>query len=103
VFGSRFEVNKYTQPGETSLTESRLCFGAWQYRGEWGKIKSSEAQSSIRQALELGITFFDSAQAYGFGISERVRGEALQKELRRDREKLVIARKGGLRNLCYNN
>jgi aryl-alcohol dehydrogenase-like predicted oxidoreductase len=56
-----------------------------------------EAQAAIRHALELGITFFDTAQAYGFGISERVLGEALQADLKSQRDKLTLSTKGGLR------
>ena len=41
--------------------------------------------------------FFDSAQAYGFGTSERILGTALRDELTRERDELVIATKGGLR------
>lgn len=51
---------------------------------------------AIRRALDLGITFFDTAQAYGFGVSERILGRALADALRSRREDLVIATKGGL-------
>jgi len=56
-----------------------------------------EAQAAIRRALELGVTFFDTAQAYGFGKSEQVLGEALRPELKSQRDKITIATKGGLR------
>jgi aryl-alcohol dehydrogenase-like predicted oxidoreductase len=62
-----------------------------------GSFEAREAQAAIRQALELGITFFDTAQAYGFGVSERGLGEALQPELRSQRDKIILATKGGLR------
>src|SRR5947208_2387590 len=88
---------KYTQLGQTSLHVSTLSYGTWQFGGDWGSFEAREAQASIRQALELGITFFDTAQAYGFGISERVLGEALQPELRSWRDKIILATKGGLR------
>jgi aryl-alcohol dehydrogenase-like predicted oxidoreductase len=88
---------KYRQLGRTSLTVSRLCLGAWQFSGDWGSFETHEAQAAIRHALELGITFFDTAQAYGFGMSERVLGEALRSELRNQRDKVVLATKGGLR------
>src|SRR5881397_1637739 len=88
---------KYRQLGRTSLTVSRLGLGAWQFSGDWGSFETREAQAAIRHALELGITFFDTAQAYGFGMSERVLGEALRSELRNQRDKVVLATKGGLR------
>ena len=88
---------KYRQLGRTSPTVSRLCYGTWQFGGDWGSFETREAQAAIRHALELGITFFDTAQAYGFGMSERVLGEALRSELRNQRDKVILATKGGLR------
>ncbi len=88
---------KYRQLGHTSLTVSNLCYGTWQFGGDWGSFEVREAQAAIRHALELGITFFDTAQAYGFGKSESVLGQALQPELKSRRDKIVIATKGGLR------
>src|ERR1700682_6287046 len=46
---------------------------------------------------ELGVNFFDTAQAYGFGASERILGRARRNELVGERDELVIATKGGLR------
>ena len=88
---------KYTQFGKTSLHVSVLSYGTWQFGGDWGSFDAKEAQATIRQALDLGINFFDTAQAYGFGVSERVLGEALGPELKRQRDKIVLATKGGLR------
>jgi aryl-alcohol dehydrogenase-like predicted oxidoreductase len=52
----------------------------------------------VQKALELGINFFDTAQAYGYGLSERLLGEALQPYLKKGlREDIVLATKGGLR------
>jgi aryl-alcohol dehydrogenase-like predicted oxidoreductase len=45
----------------------------------------------------LGVNFFDTAQAYGFGASEQILGRALRDEFSRDRDELVIAIRGGLR------
>ena len=55
------------------------------------------AVDAIRHARSLGINFFDTAQAYGFGRAERLLGRPLAAELRASREELVIATKGGLR------
>jgi aryl-alcohol dehydrogenase-like predicted oxidoreductase len=83
--------------GRSGLEVTPIAFGTWQLGGEWGEYEVDEAIAAIRSARELGINFFDTAQAYGFGRSERVLGEALFEELRSDREALVIATKGGLR------
>jgi aryl-alcohol dehydrogenase-like predicted oxidoreductase len=95
---------RYRQLGRTSLTVSRLCLGAWQFGGDWGGFEMREAQAVIRQALELGVNFFDTAQAYGFGKSERVLGEALRPELRSRRDKVILPPRAGCgwkAALCY--
>jgi aryl-alcohol dehydrogenase-like predicted oxidoreductase len=83
--------------GITELEVTPLAFGTWQLGGDWGDFDQREATAAIRRALELGINVFDTAQAYGFGASERLLGHALRRELRRQRDELVIATKGGLR------
>jgi aryl-alcohol dehydrogenase-like predicted oxidoreductase len=88
---------EYIQLGQTDLRASTIAYGTWQFGGDWGSFEAREAQAAIRRAHELGITLFDTAQAYGFGVSERVLGEALKPELKSQREKLIIATKGGLR------
>jgi aryl-alcohol dehydrogenase-like predicted oxidoreductase len=64
--------------GRTGLQVSPIAFGAWQLGGEWGEFDESEAIAAVRQARELGINLFDTAQAYGFGASERLLGRALR-------------------------
>ncbi len=87
---------KTTVLGRSDLHVSRIAFGTWQLSGEWGSFDTEQATAAIRHARDLGVNFFDTAQAYGFGSSERVLGEALRDELRRDRDSLVIATKGGI-------
>jgi len=81
----------------TGLEVSRIGFGTWQLGNDWGSFDEQEAIGAIRRARELGIDFFDTAQGYGWGESERLLGRALADELRSDRDALVIATKGGLR------
>jgi aryl-alcohol dehydrogenase-like predicted oxidoreductase len=83
--------------GATGLRVSRIAFGAWQLGGEWGALGEDEARRALRRARELGVNLFDTAQAYGFGASERLLADALRTELSRHRDELVIATKGGLR------
>ena len=61
-----------------------------------GEVFETESADAIRRARELGVNLFDTAQAYGFGASERILGGALADELTRDRDEIVIATKGGL-------
>jgi aryl-alcohol dehydrogenase-like predicted oxidoreductase len=86
-----------TTLGTTGLTVSRIAFGTWQLGGDWGGFAADDAIAAIRRARELGVNFFDTAQAYGFGASERLLGAALRDDLRGRRDELVIATKGGLR------
>ncbi len=87
---------KTTTLGRTGLEVSRIAFGTWQVSGEWGSYDAEQAQNAIRHAHELGVSFFDTAQAYGFGTSEEILADALRSELDRDRDGIVIATKGGI-------
>ena len=87
--------------GMTDLKVSRIAFGAWELGGEWGSFDENAAIATIRHARERGITLFDTAQAYGFGASERILGRALRDDLDRRREEVVIATKGGLRMTAH--
>jgi aryl-alcohol dehydrogenase-like predicted oxidoreductase len=86
---------EYTRLGRTDLRVSRICLGTWQFGGDWGSVERDDLKAAVRRGLELGINFFDTAQAYGFGESEAVLAEALQATGRED--EVVIATKGGLR------
>jgi aryl-alcohol dehydrogenase-like predicted oxidoreductase len=83
--------------GITDLQVTPIAFGTWQLGGEWGAFDEQQALTAIRHARELGINLFDTAQAYGFGASERLLAKALGDELTERRDELVIATKGGLR------
>lgn len=83
--------------GKTGLEVSRLAFGTWEFCSDWGHADEEAAIAMIRSARELGINFFDTAQQYGFGASERLLGKALRDDLKKSRDEVVIATKGGLR------
>lgn len=87
---------KYITLGKSDLTVSRIAFGTWQLGGDWGATDTEAAVKAIRVAASGGVTFFDTAQAYGFGASERLLAKALHGLPRED---LVIATKGGLRQV----
>jgi aryl-alcohol dehydrogenase-like predicted oxidoreductase len=88
---------RYTRFGRTDLEVSTICFGTWQGSGEWGSVDESGIADAIRKALDLGINFFDTAQAYGFGASEQLLSKALESEIKSRRDQIVLATKGGLR------
>ena len=72
---------------------SRIGLGTWQFGSrEWGygeEYASGSAAQIVRRARELGVTFFDTAEIYGFGRSERILGEALGD----DRAEVAVASK----------
>ena len=77
------------------LTVNRLGFGAMRITGEgiWGEPKDPEnAKRVLRRAVELGVNFIDTADAYGPDVSERLIGEALAPY----KAGVVIATKAGL-------
>ncbi len=81
----------------TELRVSPIAFGTWELGGEWGSFDEEKGIEAIRNARELGVNLFDTAQGYGFGASERLLGRALRDDLDNRRDEVVIATKGGLR------
>jgi len=84
----------YLNLGNTGLKVSRLCLGMMTYgTPQWRSWVLDEEQSRpfIRRALEMGINFFDTADAYSNGVSEEVTGRALRDFARRD--EVVLATK----------
>jgi aryl-alcohol dehydrogenase-like predicted oxidoreductase len=86
---------RYIELGRSGLTVSRICFGTWQFGGDWGTVDRDEGIAAVRAALDAGVTFFDTAQAYGFGASEELLAAALGDDIHRD--DVIVATKGGLR------
>ena len=91
------KVRSMVDLGKTGLKVSPIAFGTWQLGGEWGEFDERAAIAAIRQARELGVNLFDTAQGYGFGASEQLLGRALRDDLDQRRDEVVIATKGGLR------
>ena len=90
---------KYGPLGRSGLIVSRICLGgnSWGAKGRrgWGKFDEDEAPAYFRRALDVGITFFDTADAYNAGRSEEIMGATLMKMAKR--EDLVISTKVGIR------
>ncbi len=72
---------KYRELGRTGWKISTVSFGAWAIGGSWGGVKDDESLGALHQALDLGVNFFDTADVYGDGHSER-----LIAKLRRERK-----------------
>jgi aryl-alcohol dehydrogenase (NADP+) len=86
---------EYVNLGSTGLKVSRICLGCMTYGSrkwrEW-VLEEQESQPLIRQALEAGINFFDTADMYSLGVSEEILGRAL-KDFGPPRDRLVVATK----------
>jgi len=64
--------------GKTGLSVSPVCFGTWQLSPRfWGAQSKTDILAAMRKALDLGINFFDTADAYGDGYAETVLGECM--------------------------
>lgn len=84
---------QYRSLGKTGYLVSTVSFGAWAIGGSWGEVSESDALAALRRSVELGINFFDTADVYGDGRSERLCGQ-----LRREAGDMVrIATKAGRR------
>ncbi len=71
---------------------SEVGLGAGPFRGlDWGPVDDETSVRTVYRALDVGVNFFDTADAYGNGRSERVLGRALAGK----REQVVLATKGG--------
>ena len=79
--------------GKTGREVSEIGFGAWAIGGSWGEIDDSQSEAAMRAAVDAGITFFDTADVYGDGRSERL----IAGLLRERSEPLVVATKFGRR------
>ena len=85
---------KYRELGRTGWKVSTISFGAWAIGGgAWGGADDKESLRALHRALDGGVNFFDTADVYGDGRSER-----LLAKLRKERkEKFYIATKAGRR------
>ena len=87
---------EYVKLGNSGLEVSRICLGCmgfgdpvnWQHK--W-VIEEEESRKVIKQALDIGINFFDTANVYSNGVSEEILGRALKDYANRD--EVVIATK----------
>ena len=84
---------KYRSLGRTGWKISEISFGAWAIGGAWGRVDDKDSLATLHAALDGGVNFFDTADVYGDGRSER-----LLAKLRKERkEQFYIATKAGRR------
>jgi len=79
--------------GKTGRPVSEVGFGAWGIGADWGAVDDRESLAAMHAAVDAGVTFFDTADVYGDGRSERLVGQLLRERP----EQLVVATKFGRR------
>ncbi|WP_456376742.1 aldo/keto reductase [Lutibacter sp.] len=84
---------KYTSLGKGGHTVSTVGFGAWAIGGmNWGKTDDKVSMRALNKAIDEGVTFFDTADVYGFGHSEELLAKLIKE---RGKKNIVIATKAG--------
>jgi len=84
---------EYRELGRTGWKVSEISFGSWAIGGTWGEVDDKESIAALHRALDLGVNFFDTADVYGDGRSER-----LLAQLRKERHnEFYVATKAGRR------
>lgn len=93
---------KYRTLGRTGLKVSEIGFGAWAIGGPamlgannigWGPVDDDVSRDALEAAFEMGVTFYDTADVYGWGHSEELIGQVFKSR----RHKVIIASKVGNR------
>ena len=84
----------YRPLGQTGFSVSAVSFGAWAIGGSWGPLDDRSAMTALHAAIDSGVNFIDTADAYGDGHSER-----LVARLKRERpnDTIIVATKAGRR------
>ncbi|MCK6581142.1 MAG: aldo/keto reductase [Anaerolineae bacterium] len=83
----------YRDFGRTGWQVSEISFGAWAIGSAWGDVRDDESMAALHRSLDLGVNFFDTADVYGDGKSER-----LLARLRKERsEPFYVVTKAGRR------
>ncbi len=82
---------KYREFGRTGWRVSEIGFGAWAIGSSWGDVPEEDALEALNTAIDNGVNFIDTADAYGGGRSERLIAQVLKE---RD-ERVYVATKAG--------
>ncbi len=86
--------------GKSGIEITKIGLGLWAIGGdEWGEVDDRESLDLIDAALDMGITFFDTADVYGTGHSEKILGRAMKGR----RDKFIVATKIGWLEFDHEN
>ena len=84
---------RYRGFGRIGWEVSEIGFGTWAMGAEWGPVDDEQSMAALKSALDLGVNFFDTADVYGDGRSERL----LQRLRRETKTPFHVATKAGRR------
>jgi len=84
----------YRPLGTTGYQVSAISYGAWAIGGAWGAVREEDAVAALHEAIDRGVNFFDTADVYGDGRSEKLIARVKRE---RSSERLVVATKAGRR------
>ena len=82
---------KYRQLGRTGMNVSEISFGAWAIGASWGKVDDKDSLAALHKAVDWGVNFFDTADVYGNGRSEKL----IARLLKERKETIYVATKAG--------
>jgi aryl-alcohol dehydrogenase-like predicted oxidoreductase len=85
---------EYRRLGKTGYEISAIGFGAWAIGADWGTVDDADSLAALHAAADAGVNFFDTADVYGDGHSERLIGRFLRE---RSGERIYVATKMGRR------
>ena len=89
---------KYREFSNLGWKVSEIGIGCWAIGSEWGDVSENDAKDALYASLDNGINFFDTADVYGDGRSEKIIGEVLKNS----NEKIYVATKAGRRLNPHN-
>ena len=84
---------KYRKFSDLGWNVSEIGLGCWEIGGSWGDVSEHDAREILKKALEKGVNFFDTADVYGDGRSEKFLGELIKSTS----EKIFVTTKSGRR------
>lgn len=84
---------QYRDFGHTGWKVSEVSFGAWAIGSAWGEVDDSESVAAMHKCIDMGVNFFDTADVYGDGHSERLIAQVLKNR----KEEVIVATKAGRR------
>ncbi|MBN1835676.1 MAG: aldo/keto reductase [Spirochaetales bacterium] len=82
---------KYRNLGTTGMKISEVSFGAWAIGSSWGAVDDKQSLAALHKAADMGVNFFDTADVYGMGRSEKLIAQLLKERS----EKIFVATKAG--------